>query len=62
MVINMGAVISYFLLIIAVVGLDQGVKWYCISLHQNFDYTVIGNLLHFTFITNSGAAFSILQN
>lgn len=57
----MPAIVYYILMIVGLVGADQAVKLYLISLNQNFDVPVLGNLLHFTYSTNRGAAFGIFE-
>ena len=52
----------YYVLIILLVAIDQGIK-FLISSNMVLGESIplIENILHITYITNSGAAFSILQ-
>lgn len=56
------ALLLYILLIAVLVAADQAVKLYFMSLGTTFDIPVLGNLLHFTYCENRGAAFGIWQD
>lgn len=52
---------SFFIIIVAVVGFDQATKFWIMEhfvLHES--QVVIPGLFHLTYLTNNGAAFSIL--
>lgn len=52
---------AFFPVILAVVGIDQAAKWWVMAhftLHES--KVVIAGLFNFTYLTNNGAAFSIL--
>ena len=52
----------YYVIIAAIIGADQAVKYLIrANMEPNESFPVIGNILHITHISNSGAAFSLLQ-
>lgn len=58
----MGRVLGYYLLALAVFGLDQGTKWLVrASIAPGAQVAVLGRFVSLTYTVNRGAAFGILQ-
>ena len=51
----------YVLLIAALIGVDQLVKWLVIQNFQLFESIELWNFIHLTYIHNTGAAFGMLE-
>lgn len=56
-----GRIGLYLLTIILFVMADQAVKMLVLRTMKDQDIPVLGNILHFTYAENTGAAFSLLQ-
>ena len=54
--------IIYIVAIIGLVGVDEYVKNIFYKLPANEDITVLGNILHFQYTENAGAAFGFLES
>jgi signal peptidase II len=55
------AVIVYFLIMAALVAVDQAVKQLVVTKYKNSDLPLIGNYIRLYYTENTGAAFSIMQ-
>lgn len=54
---------SFLIISLCLIGLDQWSKYVAVQqLFQAPPYSVLGNVLRFTYVENRGAAFGILQN
>ncbi len=53
---------GYLILIAAIAGLDQFVKYLIVNRMALYETVEIWPFLHFTYVQNTGAAFSLLKN
>ncbi len=51
----------YFILILVLIGLDQGVKWLVVAHMMPYSSIEIWRFVHLTFVRNTGAAFGIFE-
>ena len=52
----------YYVIIVALVAIDQAIKYLVrVNMHLGETVPVVENVIHITYVSNSGGAFSILQ-